>query len=72
MDLHLETLKKFDHGGALVWDLENGNILHLNEEREITKALYGFNIIPNEILTNSKGYGTPPIFKNLKWPTTTK
>ena len=53
-----------------VWDIENGTILKLGDNMEVTHAILGFEKLTGEQICEI--YGNPPIFKNLLWPKTNK
>jgi hypothetical protein len=53
-----------------VWDIDNGVILKLGEGRVITHAIRGFSKLSNTNIEEL--YGSPPIFRALKWPDTAK
>jgi hypothetical protein len=49
-----------------VWDVENGIILQLGENKEVVNAMKGFKKLSNSEIKDI--YGSPPRFTNLKWP----
>ncbi len=49
-----------------VWDIAQGTILKLGQNKEITHAVKGFEKLTHEQIIQI--YGAPPIFKHLKWP----
>jgi hypothetical protein len=51
-----------------VWDIDQGIILTLSENKEVTHAVRGYNILSMPEIKSL--YGDPPIFKHLKWPDT--
>ena len=53
---------------SAVWDIDNGVILKLSENKEVLHAIKGYRRLE---MTQIKAiYGDPPIYKHLKWPDT--
>jgi hypothetical protein len=51
---------------GVIWDIPNGAILKLGENREVLRAICGYETLKPEKIKEL--YGEPPVFKNLKWP----
>ena len=72
-----ESMKMFNYKKNLgvclnnaVWDIDNGVIVKLGEEKYVSHAIRGYKSLTK---TEIEGiYGRPPIFKHLKWPETNK
>jgi hypothetical protein len=49
-----------------VWDINTGAVLKLSEGKQITHAMLGLHKMTDKELTEM--YGSPPLFKDLKFP----
>ena len=50
----------------LVFDVTNGTLLKLSKDQVVTHALQGFKVLSENKIR--KIYGSPPVFKSLKFP----
>jgi hypothetical protein len=63
-------LEVYSFEGGIVWDIENGVIIELGENKEIKRAIRGYDTLYTDELHEL--YGKPPIFSKLKWPLTNR
>lgn len=73
-----EEVKKYDPkllmltqlNNGCVWDIDNGTLLKLGEDKQVLAAIYGFTKLSQREVQEM--YGNPPIYTHLKWPETNR
>jgi hypothetical protein len=54
--------------GILIWDINKGTLIQIDEQKKITKAFRGWEILQNEEIKTL--YGSDPTFDEMLWPKT--